>query len=228
MLAFGVFCLVGTVGLVLDDAPVIQAVAVGGFALACIVMAAVPRQERSRHEGVERSDRRVVFRGGRGRSAAIAFAGFALSLASALLLTGSLSAKVVGVFGILFFGLCGVLGIRQTIQGSYVELTPQGLAWSGAGGRFFAPWEAIDHAWRVSTRGVEELYISLSDPSRLEGSGIVMALSGFSRRFMGAEVALPLSQLTAHPDEVEGAVQAMLAGQSFAAVSRSSEQELMQ
>jgi hypothetical protein len=132
------------------------------------------------------------------------------------------------VVGILFFGLCGVLGIRQTIQGSYVELTPRGLAWSGAGGRFFAPWEAIDSAYRVSTRGVEELYITLRDPSALQGSGIVTALAGFSRRLMGAEVAVPLSQLTAHPDEVEGAVQAMLAGQPFGAASRSSEQELMQ
>jgi hypothetical protein len=226
LFAFGVLGLIGTVGLVLDDAPLFQAVAVGGFALACIVLAAVPRQERGRREGVERSEQRLVFRGGRGRTAAIAFGGFAMALGSMLLLAGSLPSQIVGVFGILFFGMCGVLGIRQAIEGSYVELTPGGLAWSGAGGRFFAPWDAIDDAYRVSTRGVEELYISMSDPSRLQGSGIVMFLSGFSRRFFGAEVAIPLSQLTAHPDEVEAAVQQALAGQAF--WSKSSEQELMQ
>jgi hypothetical protein len=51
-------------------------------------------------------------------------------------------------------------------------------------------------------------------------------LSGISRRFLGAEVAVPLNQLTAHPDEVEAAVQQALAGQAF--WSKSSEQELMQ
>jgi hypothetical protein len=63
---------------------------------------------------------------------------------------------------------------------------------------------------------------------RVQGSGIMMALSGISRRFLGAEVAIPLNQLTAHPDEVEAAVQRMIAGQAFDASSKSSEQELMQ
>jgi hypothetical protein len=141
---------------------------------------------------------------------------------------GSLPAQVFAVVGVLFFGFCGILGVRQVIQGSYVELTPEGLAWSGAGGRFFAPWDAIDDAYRTETNGVEELYIDLREPNRLQGSGIVKALSGISGRFLGAEVAIPLSQLTAHPDEVEAAVQRMIAGQSFDALSKSSEQELMQ
>jgi hypothetical protein len=66
----------------------------------------------------------------------------------------------------------------------------------------------------------------LRDPSALQGSGTVMALAGFSRRFLGAEVALPLAQLAADPDEVEEAVQQGIAGQAF--LSKSSEQELMQ
>jgi hypothetical protein len=37
-----------------------------------------------------------------------------------------------------------------------------------------------------------------------------------------------VAQPTAHPDEVEGAVQRMIAGQSFDALSKSSEHELMQ
>jgi hypothetical protein len=174
MVVFGVFCLVGTAGLVLGDGTLLQAIATGAFGVACIVMGAVPGQRRGSREGVERSDRRLVF------------------------------------------------------QGSYVELTPEGLAWSGASGRFFAPWDAIADAYRMETSGVEELYIELRDPSRLQGSGIVKALSGISRRFFGAEVAVPLSQLTAHPDEFEAAVQRMIAGQSFDALSKSSEHELMQ
>jgi hypothetical protein len=228
LFVFGVFCLLGTLGFILGDAPVFQGVAIGAFGLACIVMAVVPRQHRNRGEGVERSDRCVVFRGGRGRAVAIAAAGFGLALGSTLLFGGSLPTKIFAVVGILFFGFCGTLGVRQVIQGSYVELTPEGLAWSGASGRFFAPWDAIDDAYRMETNGVEELYIDLREPDRLQGSGIVKALSGISGRFFGAEVAIPLSQLTAHPDEVEGAVQRMIAGQSFDALSKSSEQELMQ
>jgi hypothetical protein len=228
LFVFGAFCLVGTVGLFLDDAPVFQGVAIGAFGVACIVMAAVPGQRRGGRKGVERSERRLVFRGGRGRAVAIAVSGFALALGSTLLFGSSLPAKLFAVVGVLFFGFCGILGVRQVIQGSYVELTPEGLAWSGAGGRFFAPWDAIADAYRVQTSGVEELYIDLRDPARLQGSGIVKALSGVSRRFFGAEVAVPLSQLTAHPDEVEAAVQRMIAGQSFDALSKSSEHELMQ
>jgi hypothetical protein len=228
MVVFGVFCLVGTVGLVLGGGTLFQAIATGAFGVACIVMGAVPGQRRGSREGVERSDRRLVFRGGRGRAVAIAAAGFALALGSTLLFGDSLPARIFAVVGVLFFGFCGILGVRQVIQGSYVELTPEGLAWSGAGGRFFAPWDAIADAYRVQTSGVEELYINLRDPSRLQGSGIVKALSGISRRFFGAEVAVPLSQLTAHPDEVEAAVQRMIAGQSFDALSKSSEHELMQ
>jgi hypothetical protein len=92
--------------------------------------------------------------------------------------------------------------------------------------RFSVPWRAIEAAWRQSTRGVEELYIRLDDPSRLQGSGIVKKLAGFSRRFLGAEVALPLSQLQADPDAVEEADQQAVARQSF--WLKSSEQELMQ
>jgi hypothetical protein len=73
---------------------------------------------------------------------------------------------------------------------------------------------------------VEELYISLRDPSALQASGAIGALSGVNRRFLGADVALPLSQLTADPDEVEAAVQRMLEAQALSA--KSSEQELMQ
>ena len=228
LFVFGVLCLVATLGVILGDAPVFQGVAIGAFGVACIVMAVVPGQRRGRREGVERSGRRLVFRGGRGRAVAIAVSGFALALGSTLLFGDALPSKIFAVAGVLFFGFCGILGVRQVIQGSYVELTPEGLAWSGAGGRFFAPWDAIDDAYRVDTNGVEELYISLSDPSRLEASGIVRSLSGISRRFLGAEVAVPLNQLTAHPDEVEAAVQRMIAGQSFDALSKSSEQELMQ
>jgi hypothetical protein len=61
------------------------------------------------------------------------------------------------------------------------------------------------------------------DGRRLPG---LTCRSGFSRCFLGAEVAVPLNQLTARPDEVEGAVQQALAGQAF--WSKSSEQELMQ
>jgi hypothetical protein len=66
----------------------------------------------------------------------------------------------------------------------------------------------------------------LSDPAALHASGLVKTLAGVSRRFFGAEVALPLAQLSADPDVVEDAVQRAIAGQSFAL--KSSEHELMQ
>jgi hypothetical protein len=226
LFAFGVLLLGSTIAARSDGAPLLVILGIGGFGVACIVLAAVPRQRHGSREGVERTGDALVFRGGRGRALAQAVGGFAFTLPCLMLLLGSPTAKVIGALGTLFFGACSILAVRQAVEGSYVALTPEQLVWRGAAGRFAVPWEAIEEAYRRSTNGVEELAIRLRDPSALEGSGIVMALAGFSRRFLGAEVALPLSQLAADPDEVEAAVQQALLGQSF--LPKSSEQELMQ
>jgi hypothetical protein len=228
LFAFGVFLLGGTWAARADGAPLLVQLGTGGFGVACVVLATVPRQRRGAREGVERAGDALIFRGGRLRAMAQAVGGLAFTLTCAMLLLGPVGAKLIGGVGALFFGACSVLAARQAVQGSYVALTPAGLGWSGAAGRFYVPWEAIEAIRRTSTNGVQELAIRLRDPAALEGSGIVTALAGFSRRFLGAEVALPLSQLSADPDVVEDAVQRMLAGQPFAALSKSSEQELMQ
>jgi hypothetical protein len=224
LFAFGLLALVATVGLVLDHAPLLQIVGVGAFGVAAVAMPLVPRQQHG--EGVERSGDRIVFRGGRGRAAAMTVGGVGLTLGSALLLAGPLVVKVFAVLAMLLFGLATIAAIRQLVRGSYVEITPQTLAWSGGAGGFSVTWNAIESAYRHETHGVQELYIGLRDPSALRATGVIGALSGVNRRFLGADVALPLSQLTADPDVVEAAVQRMVDAQALSA--KSSEQELMQ
>jgi hypothetical protein len=201
-----------------EDAPLLIVLGLGGFGVASVVLAAVPRQARGSREGVERTTtivdgtavQTLVFRGGRGRAIAGAVGGIAFTLTGAMLLLGPPVAMVIGAVAVLFFGLCSIIAVRQAIRGSYVALTPDTLSWSGGAGHYSVPWDAIGSVWRHSTQGVEELYIRLDDPSKLQGTGALKVLARFSRRFIGAEVAVPLAHLSADPDVVEAEVQAAL------------------
>jgi hypothetical protein len=219
LFVWGLFMLAAAWAAYGEDAQPLVVIGLGGFGVASVVLAAVPRQTRGSHEGVEQTTTVVdgvaqptlVFRGGRGRAIAGAVGGTAFTLTGAMLLLGPPVAMVIGAVAVLFFGLCSIIAVRQAIRGSYVALTPDALSWSGGAGHYSVPWDAIEAVWRHSTQGVEELYIRLDDPSKLRGSGVVKALARFSRRFIGAEVAVPLAHLSADPDVVEEEVQRALA-----------------
>jgi hypothetical protein len=115
--------------------------------------------------------------------------------------------RLVGMVGVLFFGVGGFLFARRSWGRRWrVLLTPSAVVIAAGSARTLVPWEAIRQvrATEVTThvRGIPIseplLGIDLSDPQAIQTGPLERLLLPLSRR-LGADISLPIRTLDIDP-----------------------------
>lgn len=100
---------------------------------------------------------------------------------------------VIGFGGVVFFGLCGVVGIGRLFdQREQVRIGPAGvlsIQWSGE----TIPWSEIVEVTTWSYRGQKAIILRLRDRTRFPGRGLPALLAGANRSLTGGDLAISLT-----------------------------------
>jgi hypothetical protein len=105
-------------------------------------------------------------------------------------------AKIVAWFGILFFGLCGIVGFKMLFDNDvHVRINASGIYWKRWSDATI-PWAEITEVGVWEMRGQKCIILNLKNPNRYSSTSIMGKLASVNRKMTGGDVAITLSGTT--------------------------------
>ncbi|MCW1428443.1 hypothetical protein OLX23_04990 [Novosphingobium sp. JCM 18896] len=115
-------------------------------------------------------------------------------------------ASAIGWASILFFGLCGLVGLRRLFDtGEEMRIGPTGIRWVRWSDQTI-PWSQIERVSEWSFRGQRSIILHLREPAMFPGKGISGMLAKANRGLTGGDVALTTSATDRSHDEAMAAI----------------------
>jgi hypothetical protein len=112
----------------------------------------------------------------------------------------------IGWAGIIFFGLCGAVGVRRLFDGrEQLRIGSGGIRsvpWSDQ----TIPWSEIDDVKTWSYKGQRSIILHLRDPAHFPGRGLAALLGGANRKLTGGDVAITLTGTDRSFDDAMSAI----------------------
>lgn len=99
----------------------------------------------------------------------------------------------VAWFCVVFFGLCGVAGVKKLVDGrEELRIGPAGIRstpWSDQ----TIPWSEVVDVTTWTYRGSKLIILHLRDASRFPGRGLAGLVAGANRALTGGDIAIALT-----------------------------------
>lgn len=99
----------------------------------------------------------------------------------------------IGWFGVIFFGLCGVVAIKKLLDtGEQLRVGPSGICWT-PWSDLTIPWSEITDVTGWEFRGQKTIVLHLRDPDRFPAKRPFAILAGANRALTGGDISISLA-----------------------------------
>ena len=113
---------------------------------------------------------------------------------------------IVGWFGIVFFGFCGVIGLKKIFEtNEQLRVNAEGVRyvlWSDS----IIPWHEITDVTQWAHQRQKVVVLHLRDPARFPGRGMAGLLAGANRKLTGGDVSISLTGTDRSFDDAMAAI----------------------
>jgi hypothetical protein len=195
-LAFGVFCALAAVSRA-THGDTAWALAFGGFGLTCFTGAFMTRRPPARAqagepngtvrvEGEELPAVQIPYSVSKTWLAIGGSLGFVLA-GVGLILAGR---TVIGLLGVVSFGVFALLGLRSLVRPPMVSLSERGVHLRNMGGHRWVPWEEVESVYEEEISRTPFIGVDGSHGARWEGPRLGLPFSPFRR--MEADINIPV------------------------------------
>jgi len=113
--------------------------------------------------------------------------------------------SLIGWAGVLFFGICAIVGMRQLFRtDAVIEMGPEGLLWRRWSNATI-PWTAFDHAAVAEIHRQRMLTLWLQEPEAYPSTTLSGRMAGANKAMGFGDLSLSASGLDCSFDELVAA-----------------------